>query len=117
MKLSAAIPTLSLVASAQTVVMPWEIPCAEETVRVESGALRRYNTKSKFVAYRMITTDKEGHFDFGLVDRGEYQFLPAPSGARKQPSEVTCPGNRDCEINLVLQVNPSDQPFASSPIQ
>ena len=88
MKLSAAIPTLSLVASAQTVVMPWEIPCAEETVRVESGALRRYNTKSKFVAYRMITTEKEGHFDFGLVERGEYQFLPAPVVRGNNPARL-----------------------------
>jgi len=142
MKLSVfAVLALAWVASAQTVAMPWEVPCAEGTVRsnlelkqkrqvsgkledptgtpfVDSKvALRRYDGKSKFVVYRTVTTDKAGHFDFGSVERGKYRFLPGPNRGWKQPNDVTCIGDRDCEISLVLRVNPTDQLFAGCPIQ
>jgi hypothetical protein len=126
---------------AQKVIPPWEVPCREETVRPNlklkdsrevsgqltdaTGApfvdsqvlLRAADGKGKFVAYRTVNTNKQGRFDFGKVEAGSYRFLPAPNRGFKQPNKVTCAGDRDCQINLVLQVNPTDQEFVGCPIQ
>ena len=128
-------------ALAQKVVAPWEVPCSEETVQPNlelkgphrlfgelkdaSGApfvdsqvlLRRLDAKGKFVSYRTVTTNKEGHFDFGAVDAGRYRFLPAPTRGFRQPKKVQCWEGQDCEVKLTLQGNPSDQEFAGCPIQ
>jgi hypothetical protein len=126
---------------AQKVIASSGIPCHEETVRsnlklkdsqhisgqledatgapfVDSQVLLRIaDSNGKFVAYRTVNTDKEGRFDFGKVDAGNYRFLPAPTRGFKQPKEVTCAEGRNCELKLVLQVNPTDQEFAGCPIQ
>ena len=141
MKIVAKIVLFASAAFAQTVIRPEQIPCSEEVVRSNfelkekihvsgelrdsSGAqfmnskivLKRLDEKEKFVLYRSISTDRDGHFDLGVVDAGRYRFLPAPNRGFKQPVRVLCQEGRDCEINLVLQANPSDQPFAGCPIQ
>jgi hypothetical protein len=122
-------------------IAPWDVPCSEETVRPNlelkerqhvfgelkdpSGApfidskviLRVADAKGKFVSNRSVSTDKEGQFDLGQVDAGKYRFLPGPNRGWKQPRMVECREGRDCEIKLVVQLNPSDQPFAGCPIQ
>ena len=66
--------------------------------------------------YRTVTTDKQGRFDFGTVAPGTYRLLPAPHRGFKQPDMVLCPrGN--CEVNLVIKANKTDQPFAGCPIR
>jgi hypothetical protein len=138
---SACVFLLASSVFAQKVIQPWEVPCSEETVRPNlqlkephrfvgelkdhSGAplaeskvvLRKLDTHRRFVEYRTVTTDKEGHFDLGTVEAGQYRFLPAPHRGFKQPKEVACWEGRDCEVKLVLLVNPSDQEFAGCPIQ
>ena len=125
--------------TAQKAIAPSEIPCSDETVKpnlelanktgvagqlkdaagapfADSKVLLRM-AKAKFVPYRTVSTNKEGGFDFGVVDAGKYRFLPAPNRGFKQPKEATCYEGRDCELNLILQATPSDQPFAGCPIQ
>jgi len=126
---------------AQKVVQPWQVPCSEESVTPnlslqqarrffgdlndQSGSawvnspisLRKLDANGKYLEYRKTATNKEGHFDFGTVDAGRYRFLPAPNRGFKQPREVPCWEGRDCEVKLVLHVNPSDQEFNGCPIQ
>jgi hypothetical protein len=79
--------------------------------------LRTSKGSDTFVRYRIVTTDQDGHFDFGLVDPGKYRFLPSPSRAFKQPKQLDCLEGKACERKLVLEVNPTDQLFAGCPIQ
>src|SRR5438132_13789511 len=120
---------------------PWDIPWSQEIVhpnfepRVKqdvSGAvkdatgapfaasrvsLRRPDSKGKFVPYRSVTPDKDGHFDFGRVTPGRYRLLPAPNRGWKQPTEVICSDGGECILTLVMELNPTDQPFTGCPIQ
>ncbi|MGA7908720.1 MAG: carboxypeptidase-like regulatory domain-containing protein, partial [Candidatus Sulfotelmatobacter sp.] len=141
LRVGASLFLLGGLAIAQNAIAPSEIPCSEETVtpnlelanrtrvagqlKDATGApfadskvhLRMAGAKGKFVAYRTVTTNKEGQFDLGFVDAGKYRLLPAPNRGFKQPKEVRCYEGRDCELNLVLLANPTDQPFAGCPIQ
>ncbi len=125
------------------VIEPWQIPCGEELVRANlelrsrgrvfgrltdpSGAplkdsgvlLRRQSEKGKLVDYGSTSTDKGGRFDLKLVEPGKYRFLPGPNRGWKQPKIVSCDhGSKgDCELNVVVALNPTDQPFAGCPIQ
>ena len=141
MKIVAAVGLFASAAFAQMVIGPEQIPCSEEVVRSNfelkgkihvsgelkdsSGAqfvnskivLKRADEKEKFVLYGAISTNKDGHFDLGVGDVGRYRFLLAPNRGFKQPVRVLCREGRDCEINLVLQANPTDQPFVGCPIQ
>jgi hypothetical protein len=127
------------------VIEPWQIPCGEELVSTNfelrgkrhvfgrltdpTGALlkdsrvllKRQSDKGKFADYRSTLTDKEGRFELKLVESGKYRFLPGPNRGWKQPKSVSCKpegeGEGDCELNLVVALNPTDQPFAGCPIQ
>jgi hypothetical protein len=127
--------------SAQVVIQPWETPCNEEVVRPNfkvrirqrtfgrlsdpTGAplneskvvLRKKTPKGRFVDYREVLTNKEGYFDLKVVEPGEYRFLPAPNRGWKQPNSVACTSGSECELKLVLELNPSDQSFVGCPIQ
>ncbi len=131
---------LASVAFAQKVIRPEQTSCGEEIIRSNfelkekmhvlgelrdsSGApfvnskiiLKTANEKDKFVLYRAISTNEEGHFDLGVVDAGRYRFLPSPNRGFKQPIKVVCKEGSDCEITLVLQTSPTDQSFAGCPI-
>jgi hypothetical protein len=142
MKTMFAILVLLTTSSAQKVVQPWQIPCREEVVqpnldvkssqhvfgqlRDPTGApfqdsrvlLRKQTEKERFVEYRNVLTDKDGHFDLRVVEPGRYRLLPGPNRGWKQPLSVTCGGSvSECELKLVVAINPTDQPFAGCPIQ
>ena len=128
-------------ASAQKVSMPWEIPCDKERVQPNlvlksnkhvygelkdpTGAVfeksklvvRRQAKKGQFIDYRITLTDASGRFDLKSVEPGLYRFLPGPNRGWKQPKEVSCSESSECEIKLVLDLNPTDQPFAQCPIK
>ena len=140
-KLGVLVVLLASSALAQKVIQPWEVPCTEELVKPNlelkeprrlSGelknptgtpfqesrvVLRKLNAKGKLSNTERVTTDKEGNFDLGTLDAGKYRFLPAPSRGFKQPQGIQCREDLDCEIKLVLQLNPSDQEFGGCPIQ
>jgi hypothetical protein len=142
MKIVAAVVLSASAAFAQMVVGPEQIPCSEEVVRSNfepkgkiqvagelkdsSGAqfvnsrivLKSADEKEKFVLYRPISTNnKDGHFDLGVGDVGRYRFLLARNRGFKQSVRVLGREGRDCGINLVVQANPTDQPFVGCPIQ
>ena len=122
------------------VVMPWEIPCKEEIAKSNfdlttekhltgelkdpTGAmidespvvLRKEREDGKFVEYRTAMTDRNGRFDLRTIEPGHYRFLPGPNRGYKQPTKVVGEETAECEIKLVLQLNPTDQPFAGCPI-
>ena len=136
-----AILVLLAASSGQVIVQPSQIPCAEEVVQPNldvksrqrifgqlkepTGAafedskvlLRKQTEKGKFVDYRSTLTDKDGRFDLKLVEPGRYRLLPAPNRGWKQPRRIACSGESECEVNMVLELNPTDQPFAGCPIQ
>jgi len=139
MKIVAAMVLFASAAFAQMVIGPEQIPCSEEVVRSNfaangkihlelkdsSGAqfvnskmvLKRADEKEKFVLYRPISTNKDGHFDLGVGDVGRYRSRLAPNRGFKQPVRVLCREGQHCEIKLLLQANPTDQPFVGCPIQ
>jgi len=139
MKIVAAMVLFASAAFAQMVIGPEQIPCSEEVVRSNfaangkihlelkdsSGAqfvtskmvLKRADEKEKLVLYRPISTNKDGHFDLGVGDVGRYRSRLAPNRGFKQPVRVLCREGRHCEIKLLLQANPTDQPFVGCPIQ
>jgi hypothetical protein len=82
-----------------------------------SRVILRKKRKTTFVGYRDVTTDANGKFDLGLVGPGSYRFLPGPNRAWKQPKQVTCGDSAQCELQLVLESNPTDLPFAQCPIR
>ena len=140
-KLVVSILLLASCAFAQKVIEPWQVPCKEELVQPNlelkeshrffgelkdaTGEplgnskllLRKQDAKGNFGSYRTVATEKDGRFDLGTVDPGKYRFLPGPNRGWKQPKDVKCWEGRDCEIKMVLQVNPSDQEFAGCPVQ
>ena len=139
MKIVAAMVLFASAAFAQMVIGPEQIPCSEEVVpsnfaangkihlelKDSSGAqfvtskmvLKRADEKEKLVLYRPISTNKDGHFDLGVGDVGRYRSRLAPNRGFKQPVRVLCREGRHCEIKLLLQANPTDQPFVGCPIQ
>jgi hypothetical protein len=52
--------------------------------------LKRADETEEFVLYRTLSTDKDGHFDLGVVDVGRCRFRLAPNRGFEQPLRVLC---------------------------
>lgn len=95
------------------------------TVRDETSApfqnsrmeLRKYISQRKQVSVQVISTDRDGHFDLGVVKPGSYRLLASPNRGFKQPQVLQCKGEKDCDLRIKLSANPSDQLDASCPIR
>jgi hypothetical protein len=81
-----------------------------------SRIVLRKKSKKGLAQYRTVMTDENGQFDLGSVEPASYRFLAGPNRGWKQPKEVVCGESSKCEINLALEVNPTDEPFAQCPI-
>jgi hypothetical protein len=125
----------------QKVVQSWDNPCSDEvvkpnlelkvrrhivgTIKDQTGApfaqsrvlIQTFRDKEKSTTFKEVMTDNEGRFDFGKVGPGMYRFLPSPTRAFAQPKQVSCTEREVCELNLKLEVNPTDQAFINCPIQ
>jgi hypothetical protein len=141
MKTTLTILVLVSSAASQVVIEPWQIPCREEVVKSNlevrvpqhitgelkdaTGApfsksavfLGRQQADGKFVDYRSVVTSQNGEFDLKIVEPGVYRFLPAPNRGWKQPARVNCGQTSECRVKLVVEGNPTDQPFAGCPIR
>jgi hypothetical protein len=78
--------------------------------------LRRYLSKEKQVSLRTVTTDDNGNFDLGTVEKGEYRLLASPNRIFQQPPKLECP-EKNCQLNMALQINATDQPESACPIR
>lgn len=130
-----------LARSAQKVIEPWKVPCGDETIQPNlvlksakhlygqlkdpTGAafekskviLRRQTKKGEFLNDRVAVTDTNRRFDLKSVESGLYRVLPGRNRGWKQPKEVSCSESPECGIKLVLELSPTDQPFAQCPIK
>jgi 5-hydroxyisourate hydrolase-like protein (transthyretin family) len=78
--------------------------------------LRKYVSERDQAPVKSVTTDKDGRFDFGLLEAGEYRLLASPSRAFAQPQELHC-AEKTCELQITLKVNPTDQVTSQCPIR
>lgn len=78
--------------------------------------LREYISPRRQVTVKTITTDDDGRFDLGTVQKGKYRLLPSPTRAWKQPTKLECASER-CELNIALEINTTDLPDAGCPIR
>jgi Carboxypeptidase regulatory-like domain len=82
-----------------------------------SVELRRYLSETKQPPQRKVTTDAEGNFDLGTLPKGEYRLLASPTRAFKQAKEMCCKPDEQCLLDIVLEVNPTDQVDSQCPIK
>jgi hypothetical protein len=79
--------------------------------------IRRFVSTTKQVIVANTTTDGDGSFDLGLIAKGDYRLVASSSRAFRQPSEDWCKPTIPCVLNLVLDVNPSDQPYSQCAVK
>ena len=79
--------------------------------------LRKYVSRRKQVTVKVTTTDEKGYFDLGTVAAGKYRLLASPHRGFQQPTDLKCPSGTMCELDIALQVNPTDLPVSVCPIR
>jgi hypothetical protein len=78
--------------------------------------LRRFISEAKQTIVRKASTDADGNFDLGTVQRGDYRLLLSPHRGFKQPDKLACRA-KDCVLDVSLIANPTDQLAVSCPIR
>jgi hypothetical protein len=84
--------------------------------RLSKVELRKWVSPTRQVLLKTVNTDKDGNFDMGLVEIGQYRFLPSDTGAFQQPEYLPCPQS-ECRLELELRVSATDTPEAICPIR
>ncbi len=92
-------------------LQPGELPLKNS--RVE---LRKYISQRKQTTVKVVTTDEKGYFDMGTVEAGKYRFLASPDRSCQQPTSLKCPSGK-CELNIGLQMNPTDMCVSICPVR
>jgi hypothetical protein len=78
--------------------------------------LRKYVSETKQVSIKTVQTDAQGNFDLGIVEAGDYRLLLSPHRSFAQPQELKCLA-RECQLDVTLMVNPSDEVTTNCPIR
>jgi len=78
--------------------------------------LRRFLSETKQVTVKKVFTDGDGNFDLGVVKRGDYRLLLSPHRGFQQPEKLEC-RSKNCTLEAILIVNPTDQLAANCPIR
>ncbi len=78
--------------------------------------LRKYVSQRKQTTVKVTMTDENGYFDMGTVKAGRYRFLASSTRALQQPTDLKCNG-KECELNIGLKLNPTDQPLSVCPVR
>lgn len=94
-------------------------------VKDETGAPFKYSTivLSKLSdsilqpAYLEAKTDANGHFTFDEAESGEYRLLASPNRGFAQPEKLDCYNKQNCNLEIVLKANPTEQPYAGCPVR
>jgi len=79
--------------------------------------LRKYISQRKQITVKVTTTDEKGYFDLGTAAAGKFRLLASPNRGFKQPTDLKCPIGNTCELNIALQINPTDQCDSVCPIR
>ncbi len=79
--------------------------------------LRKYVSSRKQTQVKTVRTDGTGKFDLGMVEPGSYRLLASPSRDLKQPNDLKCGGDGQCELEITLHANNSDMPESVCPIR
>jgi len=79
--------------------------------------LRKYISQRKQMTVKVTTTDEKGYFDLGTAAAGKFRLLASANRGFKQPTDLKCPIGNTCELNIALQVNPTDQCDSVCPIR
>jgi hypothetical protein len=79
--------------------------------------IRRFVSTTKHVVVASKSTDSEGKFELGSIPSGDYRFIASFTRVFKQPNEDWCKPDVPCELDLVLDVNPTDQPYSNCPVR
>ena len=79
--------------------------------------LRKYISQRKQITVKVTTTDEKGYFDLGTAAAGKFRLLASANRGFKQPTDLKCPSGNTCELNIALQVNPTDQCDSVCPIR
>jgi hypothetical protein len=78
--------------------------------------LRSFVSQSEQITVKSIVTDDDGKFGLGVVKQGNYRLLLSPNRGFKQPAKLECL-QKNCTLDTVLILNPSDMPGAGCPIR
>lgn len=107
-------PNLQLVETTHlfgTLVDPSRAPFSRSNVEI-----RKWISPTQQILVKTVVTDRDGHFDLGQIEKGQYRFLPSPNGGFKQPERVSCP-QTECRLELTLRVSTTDIPESVCPIR
>jgi Carboxypeptidase regulatory-like domain len=67
-------------------------------------------------AYLDVKTDDFGRFVFEPAEPGEYRLRASPHRGFAQPEKLECWGQKECNLDITLKVNPTDLDYAACPI-
>jgi hypothetical protein len=87
-----------------------------EPFRYSPIELRQFVSESEQITVNKVSTNGDGTFDLGVVKRGDYRLLLSPHRGFKQPAKLEC-WQKDCTLDTVLIVNPTDEPGAGCPVR
>lgn len=87
-----------------------------EPLRYSQIELRRFVSECEQVTLKKLATNVHGNFDLGVVKQGSYRVLLSPQRGFKQPAKLEC-RQKNCTLDTVLMVNPTDMPGAGCPIR
>src|SRR5581483_5985592 len=79
---------------------------------VSKVALKRYQKASKIVDVKTLATDENGRFDLGSLPAGKYRLIASPYRAFAQPEALECTSQNECNLEITLKANGTDQPYA-----
>jgi hypothetical protein len=78
--------------------------------------LRSFVSQAEQITLKRLSTDDDGNFDLGIVKRGNYRLLLSAHRGFQQPAKLEC-RQKNCALDTMLIVNPTDLPAAGCPIR
>jgi hypothetical protein len=77
--------------------------------KVSGSAIQPWQLEAK--------TDANGYFRLEEAEPGEYRLIASPNRGFGQPDRLDCYKRRDCALEIVLKLNPTDQMYAACPVK
>lgn len=87
-----------------------------EPLRHSPIELRSFVSQAEQITLKKLATDNDGNFNLGVLKPGDYRLLLSPNRGFKQPAKLEC-RKKNCTLDVVLMVNPTDMPGAGCRIR